>query len=98
MIAKLIKKIIHKPSSVFLIVLAFVVVNLLIDNTIIQIFKLKRDLSIVQNRTEEIENNILKVQDQIKKSSDPAFIEKEARERFDFLHKGELIFIFPDNI
>ena len=91
------KKILYNPYYVFIACLVFLSINLLVDKTFIQILKLSRDFKIVQNRVENVKLQNEKLKESIKHSSDKDFIEKEAREKLDFLNKGELIFIFPDN-
>lgn len=92
------KKVLHNPYYVFIFCLIFLAINLLVDGAFLQIFQFSRDLKIVRNRVEDIRTNNQKLKQSIKGSLDLDFIEKEARDRLDFLNKGELIFIFPDNL
>ncbi len=95
---KFIKQILYKPSRILILCLIFLSINLIIDKTFIQIFQMNRDLSIVRNRIKDIEQKNKKIEESIKKASDPNFIESEVREKLDFANEGDLIFIFPDNI
>ena len=95
---KFIKQLLHKPYRILIICLVFLSFNLIIDNTFIHIFQMSRDLSIVRNRIEDIAQKNKKIKANIKKASDPNFIESEVREKLDFTNEGDLIFIFPDNI
>lgn len=68
------------------------------DGTLFQVFRLNRDLRVLKNRVEYLENKNQFVKEKIKKSNNPGFIEKEARERLDFAKENDLIFIFPMDI
>ena len=93
-----IKNLFHRPFSIFVICMVFLVFNLLIDGTLFQIFHLGRDLRVIQNRTEDLQEKNKIIKRKILRSSDPDFIEEEARERLDFSEEGDLIFIFPESI
>lgn len=93
-----IKKFLHNPYYVLIFCLIFLGVNLVADKTIIQFFQLNRDLNIVQNRIQDLEKKNKKLKINIQKASDPEFVEREARERLDYINQGDLIFIFPDEI
>ena len=97
-IGKLINIFLKNPFYVFIFCSCFLAVNLIFDGTLFQIFRLNRDVRIVKNRIELFQNKNEMIKQQIKKSSDSQFIEKEARERLDFVHEGDLIFIFPEDI
>ena len=95
---KLAEKILSRPSLVLFFCLLFLAWNLLADKTILQIFRLSRDMSIARNRIEFFQRRAGLLKKEIKKSSDPDFMENEVRERLDFAGEEELIFIFPDRI
>jgi len=78
--------------------LIFLSINLILDKTLIQIFQMSRDLSIVRNRIKDIEQKNQKLKLRIQQASDPNFIESEVRDKLDFTNEGDLIFIFPDHI
>ena len=96
--AKKIRNFFHRPLYVLIICAVFLAFNLLIDGTLFQIFHLGRDLKIIQNRTRHLQEKNEVIKRKILRSSDPDFIEEEARERLDFSEKGDLIFIFPESI
>lgn len=88
----------YKPYYVFLFCLCFLALNIILDGTLFQIFKLNQDLRIVQNRIELFETKNKDLKEKIKEAKDPDFIEKELRDRLDYTEEGDLIFLFPDNI
>ena len=91
-------KALYKPSFAFLLCFLFLLINLVLDGTLFRVFRLNRDLRVVQNRIEHIEKKNLDIENKIKKVSDPDFVEKELRQRLDYTNEGDLIFIFPENI
>lgn len=91
-------QILYKPITVFLLCLLFLLINLILDGTLFQIFGLNQDLRVIQNRIDYIEKKNLKIEDKINKSSSPNFVEQEARERLDYAGEEDLIFLFPDKL
>ena len=91
-------KALYKPSFAVLLCFLFLLINLVLDGTLFRVFRLNRDLRVIQNRIEHIEKKNLDIEDKIKKVSDPEFVEKEVRQRLDYTNEGDLIFIFPENI
>lgn len=91
-------QILYKPFTVFILCFLFLLVNVILDSTLFQIFGLNQDLRVIQNRINYIKEKNLKIKKRIKKSSNPDFVEKEARERLDYAGEEDLIFLFPDNL
>ena len=78
--------------------LLFLLINLILDRTLFQIFGLNQNLRVIQNRIDYIGQKNLKIENKIKKSSNPDFVEREARERLDYAGEEDLIFLFPDKL
>ena len=97
-ITDFINKILYQPYFTFLLCLAFLFINLVLDGTVFQVFRLNHDLKIVQNRIQHIEDKNKQLKEQIEKAKDPDFVKKELRERLDYTEEGDLIFLFPENI
>ena len=91
-------QILYKPFAVFILCLLFLLINLILDRTLFQIFGLNQNLRVIQNRIDYIGKKNLKIENKIKKSSDPDFVEREARERLDYAGEEDLIFLFPDKL
>ena len=83
---------------VFILCLLFLLVNLILDGTLFQIFSLNQDLRVVKNRIHYIEKKNLQIKSKMEKSSDPGFVEQSARERLDYVGEEDLIFLFPDKL
>ena len=97
-IRNFIAKALYKPYKVFLLCLLFLTVNLILNGSLLHVFRLYRDLRIVQNRIEHIEEKDKELEIKIQKASDPDFVETELRQRLDYTGEGDLIFIFPENM
>ena len=95
---KKIRSFFYRPLYVFILCCLFLLVNLVFDGTLFQVFRLNRDLRVLKNRVRHLEDKNHFVKEKIRKSSDPGVIEKEARERLDFANEHDLIFIFPKDI
>ena len=93
----LIAKMLYKPYLTLLLCLLFLSVNLVLDRTLFRAFLLNRNLRVVKNRIQHLQDKNQDIEDKIKKATDPEFIEKEARQRLDYANEGDLIFIFPEN-
>lgn len=97
-IKNLIVKILYRPYFTFLLCLLFLFINLIADGTLFRVFRLSRDLKVVQNRIDHIDKKNQEIENKIQKASDPDFVEKEIRERLDYTNEGDLIFIFPEEL
>jgi cell division protein FtsB len=86
----------QKPQKVIWICLSLVVLNLVIDGTLFRLISLYRDHDEIQAgiATLEKQNSILR--EQLKRVNDPAFLEREARDRFDLVSEGDLVFVFSE--
>ena len=97
-VKSLILKILYRPYFALLLSLLFLFINLIADSTLFRVFRLNQDLRVIRNRIEYIEKKNEDIENKIKKTSDPDFVEKELRQRLDYTNEGDLIFIFPENI
>ena len=91
-------QILYRPFFIIFLSLLFLLVNLILDGTLLHIFNLNRDLRVIENRIDYIGKKNKDLKEKIKRTSDPDFVEQEARERLDYVGEEELIFIFPDNL
>ena len=96
-IKNFIVQILYRPYLTFFLCLLFLLINLILDGTLFHVFRLNQDLRVVQNRIKHIEEKNQDIEDKIKKSSDPDFVEKEVRQRLDYTGEEDLTFIFPEN-
>ena len=95
---KILKEFFYRPLHVFILCGMFLLLNLVFEGTLFQVFRLNRDLRVLRNRVRLLEDKNHFIKEKIKKSTDPEVIEHEARERLDFANENDLIFIFPKDI
>lgn len=88
-------KFIHRPSRVFYVGLGVLVFSLAIDGTLWNMYRLNREIDLSQQRVELLSSETKEIEQKIKKSYQPEFIEKEARRRFELASEGDLVFVFP---
>lgn len=72
--------------------------GLIFDGTLIKIWRLQRNIRTLESKTARYQKDIELVQKQILRSNDPDFLEHQARERFDLVNEGDLVFVFSDPV
>lgn len=72
-------------------------VNLFVDGTLIRLWRLHKEFQEIQYKTVDLESRTIEMDEKLRRASDPLFIEREARDRFDLVGQGDLVFIFSDD-
>ncbi len=80
--------------AVLLTCLGFAFIHLVLDGTLLRLWSLHRDQTRIQSQIDELRSQSEVLQSQIDRALDPRFIEQQARDRFDLVNEGELIFVF----
>lgn|SRR5665811_1878143 len=84
------------PQKVIWICLGLVALNLVIDGSLFRLWTLHRDYKTIQQNIQTLEQQTAKLKVQLLKAKDPAFLEREARDRFDLVSEGDLVFVFSE--
>ena len=84
------------PQKVVLICLTLVALNLVVDGSLFRWWSLNRDYKSIQSNIQTLEQQNAKLKTQLQKAKDPAFLEREARDRFDLVSEGDLVFVFSE--
>jgi cell division protein FtsB len=87
----------QNPIQVFWVCLALAFVNCVLDGSLLRLWALHRDQAELKMQVASLTIENQKIKMQIKKASDPSFIEREARDRFDFVEEGDLVFMFSED-
>lgn len=95
---RILREFFYRPLYVLIFCGVFLLVNLVFEGALFQVFRLNRDLIVLKNRVKLLESKNYLIKEKIKRSADPEIIEQEARERLDFANENDLIFIFPQDI
>ena len=89
-------ELLHKPLQVFWLCLGIAGLGLILDGTAFRLWSLKRDHRVLVERIGETKVRSKQLDFKIQKSQELDFIERAARDRFDLVKDGDLIFIFAD--
>lgn len=84
------------PSKVIWICLALVVLNLVLDGSLLRLVLLYRDQAEIQKNVSALSVQTEGLKNRLKHAKDPAFLEREARDRFDLVSEGDLVFVFSE--
>ncbi len=69
------------------------------DQGLFAYWELKNRYTVLQDKIESIEGQSLDLSQEIRRlKSDKAYQEKIVRERMNFVKKGEILYIFPDDV
>lgn len=87
----------QNPIKTLVYCMIFLFVGLSLDGTIFRLWRLHQDLRDFEIKESKIKQDLLVLKQKVHLTKDPHFLEMEARERFDFVHNDDLIFIFSEN-
>lgn len=76
--------------------LGLIVLNLVLDGSLFRLWSLHRDHTQLEAELVTLTQQNDKLKTQLKKAKDPAFLEREARDRFDLVNEGDLVFVFSE--
>lgn len=89
-------RLLHTPTKVVWICLGLIMLNLVIDGSLYRLWSLHKDYDTIQSNIAKLETQNAKLKVQLAKAKDPAFLEREARDRFDLVSEGDLVFVFSE--
>jgi cell division protein FtsB len=73
-----------------------VVLNLVLDGSLLRLVILYRDQGEIQKSLADLSVQTRELKARLKHARDPAFLEREARDRFDLVSEGDLVFVFSE--
>ena len=88
----------NQPKRVFVTSLVILVVTLFLNGTLWKLWGLYRDQKTIFDQTTQAHAQILSIETQLKQAKDPAYIERQARDKMDLVGDHDLIFVFPLDI
>jgi cell division protein FtsB len=91
-----INRLLQQPQKVVWICLVLVVLNLVIDGSVFRLMGLYREDAKIRRNLELVQNQNQDIRERLHKARDPAFIERVARDRFDLVSEGDLVFVFSE--
>lgn len=78
------------------ICLGLVLLNLVLDGSIFRLVSLYQDSHKIEKDIALMEKKTAEMKARLKRARDPAFLEREARDRFDLVSEGDLVFVFSE--
>ena len=91
-----INHLLQAPQKVIWICLGLVVLNLVIDGSLLRLWSLHRDHASIQEKIQVFKSKNHDMKARLKRAKDPSFLEREARDRFDLVSAGDLVFVFSE--
>lgn len=86
----------NHPGRVSVACFFVFVVSIVINGNLWRLWSLHRDFAHINSEISESRRNISALQDQLKQAKDPAFIERQARDKLDLAGENDLVFVFPE--
>ena len=90
------REIAHHPIKILWLALAGAAVGVVLDGTAIRLWSLHRDHDQIQHRILDAKTRSKDMEFRIHQAQQPEFIERAARDQFDLVKEGDLVFIFSD--
>lgn len=78
------------------ICLGLIILNLVLDGSLFRLISLHRDSRKIERDIASLDKKTAELKARLKRARDPAFLEKEARDRFDLVSEGDLVFVFSE--
>jgi cell division protein FtsB len=85
---------INNPRRVLAYCFCFVLFSLISEGSLWRLFRLNKDKSFLTKKIQEEKTKIVKIYGEIKRSKEPLYVERQAREKLELLEKDDLLFIF----
>lgn len=89
-------QLLQAPQKVIVICIGLLVLNGVIDGSLFRLWTLHQDHASIREKIEVLKTKNEEMKVRLKKAKDPAFLEREARDRFDLVSEGDLVFVFSE--
>ena len=84
------------PQKVIWICLGLLTLNLVLDGSLFRLWSLHRDSDSILKNNQTLQTQNQDLARRLQKAKDPSFLEREARDRFDLVSEGDLVFVFSE--
>lgn len=91
-----ITSLLENPTRVGCVCLALLFVGLVLDKSLWRLYQIHQSKQVLLSKIVEESDKIIRVKQQLDQLKNPAYIEKQARERLEFLEKNDLLFVFSE--
>lgn len=93
----LLTKIFSSTKYTLLLCGAFLVFTLFVRGSFLDFFKMKQYKAKITQEIASVQVISKDLKSKLEKVNDPKFIEKQIKEKFDFVKEGDLVFIFSES-
>ncbi len=90
------REIAHHPIKILWLALAGAAVGVVLDGTAIRLWSLHREHDQIRGRISQAKARTKNMEFRIHQAQSAEFIERAARDQFDLVKEGDLVFIFSD--
>lgn len=90
-------ELLQRPSRVLWLCLAVGGTSLALDGSALRLWSLRRDHRALEAGIDEARARARALEFRIHEAQRPEFIERQARDQFDLVREGDLVFVFSDD-
>ncbi|HEX7676436.1 MAG TPA: septum formation initiator family protein [Bdellovibrio sp.] len=90
------RRFLNHPARVAVVCFFVFVVSIVLNGNLWRLWGLHRDFAHISSEINQTKQGIYALQDQLKQAKDPAFIERQARDKLDLVGEHDLVFVFPE--
>ncbi|MDG0816784.1 septum formation initiator family protein [Bdellovibrio svalbardensis] len=90
------RRFLNHPGKVAVLCLMVFGVSIVLNGNLWRLWGLHRDYAHIQDEINQTRAGIGDLQGQLKQAKDPAFIERQARDKLDLAGEHDLVFVFPE--
>lgn len=90
------RRFLNRPDKVAFACCFVFVISIFINGNIWRLWSLHRDLDHINTEIMQAQEATTSLQAHLKQAKDPAFIERQARDKLDLAGENDLVFIFSD--
>jgi cell division protein FtsB len=90
------KNFLNDPRKVLGVCVFVFVISLFLNAGLWKVWGLRRDFSTIEDQINMAQKQSSILDMQIRQAKDPAFIERQARDKLDMVSESDLIFVFPE--
>ncbi|MCB0368792.1 MAG: septum formation initiator family protein [Bdellovibrionales bacterium] len=90
-----VRNFLNSPVRVLALSAVFFLINFIANGSFIRLWNLKKEIGKLETSIEKNQKESQRIEENISKSKDPSYIERQAREKLDLVGQDDLVFIFP---
>ncbi|WP_295902219.1 septum formation initiator family protein [uncultured Bdellovibrio sp.] len=90
------RRFLNHPGRVAGVCMIVFAVSIVLNGNVFRLWGLHRDMDRINAEIQQTRENIASLSGQLKQAKDPAFIERQARDKLDLAGEHDLVFVFPE--